>query len=333
MEALEAAMEAVKEKILREDYIGATYAVMDARNALPNHPDLSHLAVLCDVLRAKDIALPGRGIDWTWILRLLPSASPSDVESQHRLLSSEIAALGPSFPSAAKALALLDEARSVLLDQVTETARPRWTAKDFVPDEIWAVSGASRFPRHYVKVKWMVSESEVSVSLLEPEPEPEQDEENLPSVCGVFKPSDVVMCVDIARFSHRMNCDRNKLESLYRIHPNKGEVWAIYAGWNRNWKRGEEGNCEYWVVEIVSEFREKRGIVVSRLVRVDGCETFFQREMYDGFQMVMCVCEAEILRFSHQIPAFTVPGIERHGILRGSLHLCPDALPPKPTWA
>ncbi|KAK1317864.1 hypothetical protein QJS10_CPA05g01101 [Acorus calamus] len=330
MEALEAAMEAVKEKILREDYIGATYAVMDARKALPNHPHLSHLSVLCDVLRTKDIALPGRGIDWSWLLRLLPSASPSDVESQHRLLSSEIAALGPSFPGAATALALLNEARSVLLDQVTETARPRWTAEDFVADEIWAVSGASRFPRHYVKVKWMVSESEVSVSLLEPEPE--QDEENLPSVCGVCKPSDVVMCVDIARFSHWMNCDRNKLESLYRIHPNKGEVWAIYAGWNGNWRWTDQANCEYWVVEIVSEFGVERRIVVSRLVRVDGCETFFKREMYGGFQMVTCIFEAEILRFSHRIPAFTVPGIERHGILKGSLHLCPDALPPKPTW-
>ncbi|KAK1311934.1 hypothetical protein QJS10_CPA07g00218 [Acorus calamus] len=177
--------------------------------------------------------------------------------------------------------------------------RPRRTAKDFVSDEIWAVSGASRFPRHYVKVKWMVSESEVSVSLLEPEPE--QDEENLASVCGVFKPSDVVMCVDIARFSHRMNCDHNKLESLYRIHPNKGEVWAIYAGWNRNWRWTDQANCEYWVVEIVLEFGEERGIVVSRMVRVDGCETFFKREMYGGFQMVMCVCEVEILHIGFQL--------------------------------
>ncbi|KAK1300349.1 hypothetical protein QJS10_CPB13g01348 [Acorus calamus] len=212
------------------------------------------------------------------------------------LLSSEIAALGPSFPGAATALALLDEAHSVFLHQVTETARPRWNAEDFVPDEIWAVSGPSRFPRRYVKVKWIVSESEVLVSLLEPESE--QDEENLPSECGVFKPSDVVMCVDIAKFSHRMNCGRNKLESLYRIHSNKGEIWANYAGWNCNWRRTDQANCEYWVVEIVSESGEERGIVISRLVRVEGCETFFQREMNDGFQMVMCVCKAEILRFS-----------------------------------
>ncbi|KAK1300312.1 hypothetical protein QJS10_CPB13g01358 [Acorus calamus] len=206
-------MEAVKGKILKEDYIGVMYAVMDA-NALPNHSDLSHLAVLCDVLRTKDIALPSRRIDWSWLLCLLPSASSPRKSPPSARPSPAPRRLSPS---------------SMRPTRSSSTRSPRPPAPDG-PQRISCPTRSGRCP-----------------------PESEQDEENLSSDCGVFKPSDVVMCIDIAKFSHRMNCGRNKLESLYRIHSNKGEIWANYAGWNCNWRRTDQANCEYWVVEIVSE--------------------------------------------------------------------------------
>ncbi|KAK1310708.1 hypothetical protein QJS10_CPA08g00417 [Acorus calamus] len=291
MEALKAAIQNVKDKILEEDYAAATSAVEDARTAFPNLPDLGHLAVLCGVLHLS-------GLDWHRLLRLPPSASPSDVALRHLLLSSEIAPLGLDFSGASQAFALLDEARSAL---TTRHRRGGWTAEDLVPGQIWAVrDGSVRFPRRYVEVvNWgSVTDSEASVFFLEPHPTRDEEmrwvEEGLPLVCGMFRASKEIARIELSMFSHRVSCDHKLGKSFYRIRPKKGEIWAIYADWSGDLGVVDQANCAYRVVEIASEFEGEEGeATVAGLVEVEGCRTFFERETCDGFRPTRRVSRVE----------------------------------------
>ncbi|KAK1281471.1 hypothetical protein QJS10_CPB22g00484 [Acorus calamus] len=262
-----------------------------------------------------------------------PFRLPPDVAFRHLLLSSEIAPLGLDFPGASQAFAPLDEARSAL----TTRRRGGWTAEDLVPGQIWAVrDGSARYPRRYVEVvNWgSITDSEASVFFLEPHPTRDEEmrwvEEGLPFVCGMFRASKEIAHIELSLFSHRVSCDRKLGKSFYRILPKKGEIWAIYADWSGDWGVIDQANCAYRVVEIASEFEAEEGAAtVAGLVEVEGCTTFFEREVCDGFRPMRRVSGAEILRFSHRIPAFRVPGIEEWGIPKGAVRLCPGALPLK----
>ncbi|KAF9612318.1 hypothetical protein IFM89_038921 [Coptis chinensis] len=130
-------------------------------------------------------------------------------------------------------------------------------------------------------------------------------------------------------FSHSVKCQRSKNQLYYRIYPKKGEIWAMYTNWNKNWKQSDYKNYQYRVVEILEDFSEASGARVARLVEVKGCMTFFQRHRHDGFELTRAVSKDEMLSFSHRIPAFIVPGIERYGIPESWIHLEPNALPPR----
>ncbi|KAI3929548.1 hypothetical protein MKX01_025716 [Papaver californicum] len=182
---------------------------------------------------------------------------------------------------------------------------PIWPAEAFSSGQIRAIyDGPDAMPRRYVIVHGVNSGGEVCATFLEPHPKL-VDEMNW-----------VTLNLEVSRFSH-----------LMKIYPREGEIWAMYKNWNSKWNRTNLISCQYRFVEILSGCSEDTEMRIASLVEVNGRKTFFSRQLYDGFELTRTVSIKELLSFSHQGPAFTVPGIENHGIPNGSWHLEPDALP------
>ncbi|GJW70276.1 DnaJ domain-containing protein [Tanacetum coccineum] len=210
---------------------------------------------------------------------------------------------------------------------------PNWSANDFTTGQIWAMHyGKDSMPRQYVLINSLISPTRLSATILEPEPvldiEISWKNRNMPIACGMFRPKDLKITLDIRQLSHSVNCFKSTTTPVYKIFPSKGEVWALFKNWKTTWSRAHYDNSKCWVVEILSDFSDGEKMMVARLVEVKGCLTFFQRlQGDDGFEMVRGFLRREMLCFSHRIPAFRVPGIGGHGIPESSWHLEPTALP------
>lgn len=207
------------------------------------------------------------------------------------------------------------------------------SADDFVTGQVWAIyCGEDIMPREYALVNSVVSETQVWVTILEPELIHEYENqwrEDPPIVCGRFKHSNVNVMLDMSQFSHLVKCVhvQGTIRPHYMIHPQKGEIWAMYKNWNRKWENTDYEDSQYWMVEIISDFSEKNGIKVAKLEEVQNCITFFHRQRHQGVDITRAICEAEMLSFSHQVLAYKVPGIESYGIPEDSWHLVPNAIP------
>lgn len=216
---------------------------------------------------------------------------------------------------------------------VPESLNWKWSANNFASNQIWAVYvGPDSMPRKYVVVNNVVSGSEVCVTFLEPHPKLDNEVywvgEKLPFVCGSFRAGKTTINLGMSRFSHLVKCEYSTNGFSYGIYPKKGEIWAMYRNWNSKWKQSDLSYYQCCIVEIVTDFSEESGLMAARLVEVPGYTTFFKRQVFDGFEMIRTIPRAEMLSFSHRIAAFTVPGVEIHGIPEDSWHLEPDALPP-----
>ena len=216
---------------------------------------------------------------------------------------------------------------------VPELLNQKWSANNFASNQLWAVyAGPDSMPRKYVVVNNVVSRSEVCVTFLEPHPKHDDEVywvgERLPFVCGSFTAGKTTINLEMSRFSHLVKCDYKPNGSFYGIYPKKGEIWAMYRNWKSKWKYSDFCYYQCCIVEIVTDFSEESGLMATRLVEVTGYTTFFQRQVFDGFEMIRTISRAEMLSFSHRISAATVPGVEILGIPGDSWHLDPDALPP-----
>ncbi|KAL1806621.1 hypothetical protein ACET3Z_029689 [Daucus carota] len=154
------------------------------------------------------------------------------------------------------------------------------------------------------------------------------NDKKIPVTCGRFqlrklKPSEYT---SPAPFSHQVRArveTRGKKEE-YVILPRKGEIWALYRSWDVRMKCSDLENCEYDIVEVVEETQS--GISVLSLEEVKGFKSVFRAQVKGQFPVTFMIPANELIRFSHQIPAFRLTG-ERGGSLRGYLELDPAAFP------
>ncbi|KAK6912911.1 DnaJ domain [Dillenia turbinata] len=208
----------------------------------------------------------------------------------------------------------------------TEALKLEWSAKDFSSGQVWTLYDApNSMPRRYAVVQKVVSANEVCVSFLEPCPN-----ENLPIACGLFRAARTITNVQIRGFSQPVMCERAREGSFYHIFPRKGEIWAVYKNWNNKWKQINLSESQCLIVEIISDLSEGTDIKMANLVEVPGFLTFFHKGSLlsgDQFAITCPIAQANMFRFSHQIPAYKVPGIEQFDIPKHSWHLEPDALP------
>ncbi|WCJ23564.1 DNAJ heat shock N-terminal domain-containing protein [Euphorbia peplus] len=148
----------------------------------------------------------------------------------------------------------------------------------------------------------------------------------MPICCGSFEPRKAEgqqTYTTTVSFSHQVSASTgNKRE--YAIMPKKGQVWALYKNWAANMSLRDLENCEYDVVEVLEEnsFRIK----VLFLEKVDGFKSVFKAQRKEGSPVTTDVFIVELLRFSHQIPAFRLT-TEENGSLKGFWELDPAALP------
>ncbi|KAL2341177.1 hypothetical protein Fmac_009117 [Flemingia macrophylla] len=124
--------------------------------------------------------------------------------------------------------------------------------------------------------------------------------------------------------SHQVQAFTQGKKKEYEIFPKKGEVWALYRNWTAKIKRSELENCQYDIVEVIGE--DDLWMDVLPLELVSGYNSVFKGKSNEGSSKTMRVLWKELLRFSHQIPAFKLSE-EHGGKLKGFWELDPGALP------
>ncbi|KAL2464012.1 DNAJ heat shock N-terminal domain-containing protein [Forsythia ovata] len=90
-------------------------------------------------------------------------------------------------------------------------------------------------------------------------------------------------------------------------------------------KLSELENCEYEIVEIMDVNEEF--IVVVSLELVHGYKSVFKPRKEELVVQTVVILLTEMLKFSHQIPAFPLKEDEQGGIPKGSWELDSAAVP------
>ncbi|KAK3118922.1 hypothetical protein QOZ80_9BG0710610 [Eleusine coracana subsp. coracana] len=203
----------------------------------------------------------------------------------------------------------------------------------FSVGQIWALyDNLDGMPRYYAQIKHFdPSNFKVHLAWLLYDSMDEEDEkwnqEELPVACGNFrlgKSRDTAQ--DRSTFSHIVAWTKGKRRNSFVIHPNKGEVWALYKGWSTQWSSDPDNHrsYEYDVVEVLSSMSVEDGASVKPLVRIKGFVSLFAPAK-DSSSFI--IPSSELLRFSHSIPLYRTKGNEKEGVPGGFLELDNACLP------
>ncbi|OMO90937.1 hypothetical protein CCACVL1_07254 [Corchorus capsularis] len=204
----------------------------------------------------------------------------------------------------------------------------------FAVDQVWAVYDTlDGMPRFYARVKKVFTPGfRLRITWLEPKPDEECEknwiELGLPTSCGKYCNGSSQGCKDRLMFSHRIDPIKPS-GKRFLVHPQKGETWALFRGWDAKWTLEPEKHkppYQFDFVEILKDFDEEMGIGVAHLGKVKGFVSLFQRIEQDGV-ISFTVSPRELYRFSHRIPSCRMTGKERYGVPVGSFELDPAALP------
>ncbi|KAF8394498.1 hypothetical protein HHK36_020708 [Tetracentron sinense] len=202
----------------------------------------------------------------------------------------------------------------------------------FQRGQTWALySDVDGMPKYYACIKKIEPppKFKLHVTWLEPSSSAKNIiqwlDKDMPVPCGTFKAKNVISETfnDTSPFSHQLRAEPTDKKNRYDIYPRKGEVWALYKNWNSEWACSDLKNREFDIVEVDED--NELGTKVLVLVRVNGFKLVFKAQRR-GKSAVMEVPRAELLRFSHRIPAFRLTE-ERDGSLRGCWELDPASIP------
>jgi hypothetical protein len=204
----------------------------------------------------------------------------------------------------------------------------------FKANQIWAVYDSQGcMPRFYARIKTvkMAPKFVVHFVWLEFEPANKAEEAwsngELPVACGHFKYGDSGTAKETNMFSHTMYCVKSKTASTFEMYPRKGEVWALFKGWDIGWSSDADNHAdyEYEVVQVISDFTTSDSIIAVPLVKIKGFVSLFMMGSKETTPKV--ITRDNTLSFSHCIPHHLMCGTEREGIPEGALELDPAALP------
>ncbi|XP_026377681.1 uncharacterized protein LOC113271974 [Papaver somniferum] len=193
-------------------------------------------------------------------------------------------------------------------------------------DRVWAIRDSlDAMPRLYSLTRRIYTPFEVNIVWLDfvPADQNETDYETceLPVACGKFEHGYTDTLDSICTFSHRVFCEKEG-RIAYKICPRKGEIWAL---WNISWNSKSENyrEHEYEFVEVLSDYSEDVGVMVSYLVKIKGFVCMFKPVGVDIIQ----IPPEELVRFSHMVPSFRMTGTEREDVPEGYFELDPAFLP------
>ncbi|KAL6971367.1 hypothetical protein U1Q18_031044 [Sarracenia purpurea var. burkii] len=203
----------------------------------------------------------------------------------------------------------------------------------FQVGQIWALySDEDGLPKYYAWIKKIDVQPEFKLHITWlycyslPKNTRRWRDKKMLSCCGTFKlqKSKAVEYTETGPFSHQLRVEHAGKKDEYSIFPRKGEVWALYKNWNSQITRSDLKACEYDTVEVLEE--NDSAIKVLVLEMVNGFKSVFKPQMKEGSALTMEISRVELLRFSHQIPAFRLTK-ERGGSLEGYFELDPAAFP------
>jgi hypothetical protein len=204
---------------------------------------------------------------------------------------------------------------------------------EFKPNQIWAIyDDDGCMPRFYARITKIKTTPTFMVYYvwLEFDPKDKMEAEwhnrGLPVACGRFKHGTSDMSKETGMFSRTISFNKSKTRCTYDIYPMKGEVWALFKGWNISWSLDAKKNRKYnyEVVQVLSDLTTSTSIIVMPLVKIKGFVSLFIQSKEAAPYVIS---QAEILRFSHCIPHHLMSGTEREGIPEGSTELDPAGLP------
>ncbi|GAU30896.1 hypothetical protein TSUD_381100 [Trifolium subterraneum] len=154
------------------------------------------------------------------------------------------------------------------------------------------------------------------------------DDKDMIISCGRFKVKpNGKLCTynNTNSVSHQVHANVVGRNKNYEIFPRKGEIWALYRGWTTKLKRSDLKNCEYDIVEVTEDGYSWTDVLF--LEKVSGYSSVFKCKLSNaGKKMNMTIDRTELLRFSHQIPAFKLTA-EHDSNLKGFWELDPSAMP------
>ncbi|KAI3815656.1 hypothetical protein L1987_15334 [Smallanthus sonchifolius] len=127
-------------------------------------------------------------------------------------------------------------------------------------------------------------------------------------------------------FSQKVEWTKSPRGSIF-ILPRKGQVWALYRNWSRDWNESTPDDVihKYDMVQVLEDYNEEQGVPVSPLIKFAGFRTVFYPHTYQT--EVKVIPKEEMFRFSHQIPKYLLTGSEADKSPKGCLELDPAATP------
>ncbi|XP_062187200.1 uncharacterized protein LOC133890713 isoform X2 [Phragmites australis] len=205
----------------------------------------------------------------------------------------------------------------------------------FRANQIWAVyDDKGCMPRFYARITKVKTTPKFMVHFVWLEFDPTNRVEaawsygGLPVACGRFNHGKSETAKETGMFSRTISFEKSKTRNSYEIYPRKGEVWALFKGWDIGWSSDAENhkNYQYEVVQVLSDLTTSTSIIVMPLVKIKGYVSLFMQSRETAPYVIP---QGETLRFSHCVPHHLMIGTEREGIPEGSLELDPAALPLK----
>jgi curved DNA-binding protein CbpA len=202
----------------------------------------------------------------------------------------------------------------------------------FAVDQIWAIyDDHDGMPRYYARIKQVYSPNfMLRYTWLEHDPlydaEKAWSSKELPVACGSFRVGTTLLTEDTKMFSHVISWTKGRKRNSYQIYPKKGEVWAVFRGWDINWSSDSNDRrpYDYDVVEITSDFAMGSGTYVVPLVKIKGYVSLFVRSSNEA---PFLIPGGDMLRFSHSIPFHRLAHTDRQHIPNGALELDTASLP------
>ncbi|KAI4345497.1 hypothetical protein L6164_012615 [Bauhinia variegata] len=209
------------------------------------------------------------------------------------------------------------------------------TQDKFQIGQIWAFySDEDTMPKYYGLIKKIVTSPNLKlyVSWLASCNLPEnatrwEKDKKMPISCGRFRIDKKLSEVynDTLSISHQVHADSDGRNNAFDIFPRKGEVWALYRNWTAEMKRVDLVNWHYDTVEVLQE--TDLWIQVLVLEIVGGFNSVFRPQLNGKTAFSLRIRKTQLLRFSHQIPAFKLTEEHGNGNLKGFWELDPLAVP------
>ncbi|KAF5746430.1 DnaJ heat shock N-terminal domain-containing protein putative isoform 1 [Tripterygium wilfordii] len=206
------------------------------------------------------------------------------------------------------------------------------TERSFGGSQVWAVyDDDDGMPRYYamihsvisfdpfaVRISWLNSKTDGELSPLK------WVTSAFPKACGDFRVGRHRIYKSLNSFSHKIRWTKC---GAIQIYPRKGDVWALYRNWTPDWNEltADEVIHKYDMVEVLEDFDEDEGVIVTPLVKVAGFKTIFHRHL--DLKEIRRIPREEMFQFSHHVPSYLLTGQEGPNAPKGCLELDPAATP------